>query len=265
MEQLNVGYYAIIPATVRYDENIPANAKLLYGEITALCNKEGFCWATNDYFSKLYGFTKQSISRLISKLEEAGYIRTDIEHSDNNAILRRCISIADPLTEKTTPLNKKDNTPYQKSLYPLTKKIIPLTKKVKENNTNNTTSNTTSNKYINNNINNNTKSDIEQKEKYENILSQIENDELRELYLEYIEMRKNIKSPMTERALKILIGRVDNLEKDVERKKKLLEVAILNNWKNVYPLKEDDKVVCNENNKYAGVMDSIRAKRRNRL
>ena len=115
MEQLNVGYYAIIPATVRYDENIPANAKLLYGEITALCNKEGFCWATNDYFSKLYGFTKQSISRLISKLEEAGYIRTDIEHSDNNAILRRCISIADPLTEKTTPLNKKDNTPYQKS------------------------------------------------------------------------------------------------------------------------------------------------------
>ena len=162
MEQLNVGYYAIIPATVRYDENIPANAKLLYGEITALCNKEGFCWATNDYFAKLYGLTKQSISRLISRLEEAGYIRTDTEYSEKNAIQRRCISISDPLTEKLPPLNKKDNTPYQKSLYPLPKKFIPLTKKVKENNTNNNTSNTTSNKYINNNIYNNTKSDIEQ-------------------------------------------------------------------------------------------------------
>lgn len=42
MEQPN--YYAIIPACVRYAK-IKANAKLLYGEITALANKTGECYA----------------------------------------------------------------------------------------------------------------------------------------------------------------------------------------------------------------------------
>lgn len=75
---------------------------------------------------------------------------------------------------------------------------------------------------------------------YDDILSSIEDTSLRDLYLEYIKMRKLIKSPMTDRALEMLIHKVESLETDVERQKKLLEVAIINNWKSVYPLKEGD-------------------------
>lgn len=69
-----VGYYAIIPAAVRYDKDLPPNAKLLYGEITALCNKEGYCFASNEYFANLYGVSKRSITGWIASLEEKGYI-----------------------------------------------------------------------------------------------------------------------------------------------------------------------------------------------
>ena len=41
----NPGYYAVIPANVRYDKRLKPNAKLLFGEITCLTNKKGFCWA----------------------------------------------------------------------------------------------------------------------------------------------------------------------------------------------------------------------------
>ena len=76
---------------------------------------------------------------------------------------------------------------------------------------------------------------------YDEILSKVTDDELRETYLEYIKMRKLIKAPMTDRALTTLINKVENLEPlSIARQKKLLEVAIMNNWKSVYPLKEDD-------------------------
>lgn len=74
MEKENPNYYAIIPANVRYDKELKANCKLLYGEITALSNKEGYCWASNSYFSELYSVTPQAVSRWIKQLEEKGYV-----------------------------------------------------------------------------------------------------------------------------------------------------------------------------------------------
>lgn len=78
---------------------------------------------------------------------------------------------------------------------------------------------------------------------FDSLLSEISDDELRNLYYEFIDMRKKIKSPITsERALKMLINKVNELEpKDISRQKKMLENAIVNNWKSVYPLKDEPK------------------------
>ena len=77
-------YYAIIPANVRYDEDLTANAKLLYGEITALCNEKGYCWANNNYFAKLYGVSTRSITNWISQLSEKGYISTELIYKEKS-------------------------------------------------------------------------------------------------------------------------------------------------------------------------------------
>lgn len=107
----NKNYYAIIPANVRYDPELRDKAKLLYGEITALCNERGYCWATNEYFSKLYGVSKATISSLISELIERGYITSKLIYKEGTKeILNRYLSILE------YPMQKNLNTPIQENL-----------------------------------------------------------------------------------------------------------------------------------------------------
>ena len=76
---------------------------------------------------------------------------------------------------------------------------------------------------------------------YDRILSDIEDEELKNLYYEYIKMRKLIKAPMTDYMLRLLINKVNTLEPDnVERQKQLLKNSMVKGWKSVYPLKDAD-------------------------
>lgn len=72
-------FYAIIPAHVRYCKGLEPNAKLLYGEITALCTSEGYCWASNQYFADLYEVDVSSVKRWITSLKDNNFIKVDIE------------------------------------------------------------------------------------------------------------------------------------------------------------------------------------------
>lgn len=82
MDKENPNYYAIIPADVRYDTELSANEKLLYGEISALCNKFGYCYATSSYFAELYNVDIRTIRRWIERLAQRGYIISEINRDD---------------------------------------------------------------------------------------------------------------------------------------------------------------------------------------
>ena len=85
MEQtMKRSYYAVIPANVRYDERLPMGARFLYGEITALCNERGYCWAGNKYFADLYKVTDRTIRTWISSLITNGYIESDLVYRENS-------------------------------------------------------------------------------------------------------------------------------------------------------------------------------------
>lgn len=82
------GYWAVLPAKVRYDETLRPNAKLLYAEITALSEKTGFCWAKNSYFAELFGLAERTVSDLIGTLEARGYISVEVIN-DGGTVERR--------------------------------------------------------------------------------------------------------------------------------------------------------------------------------
>lgn len=89
-------YWAVIPSPVRYDENLTPSEKLLYGEISSLTNKTGYCFAANAYFAELYGLTERTIRRMLADLQEYGYIR--IEDGNGGRLRRRIYAGVNPLS-----------------------------------------------------------------------------------------------------------------------------------------------------------------------
>ena len=128
-------YFAILTADVRYDKTLKPLARLLYAEITALCNKEGYCWAGNQYFADLYEVDKNTVSGWIGQLKTRGYITVQLEYKEGTKqILKSYIRI------NGEGIHKIIDTSLQKDGYPINE-IIEVNKTI-----NNTFNNTVNNK-----------------------------------------------------------------------------------------------------------------------
>ena len=226
MEEQQKAYYAIIPAEVRYDEELPPNAKLLYGEITALCNDKGYCWATNQYFADLYHVKVWSISNWIKLLSQKNYIHLEIIYKEgSNQIIQRRLYI--------NPILKNHNTYCEKSQEGILKNHnTPIVKNHKDNN-----------KYINNTFNN--KKDVyTHKHKYGEyqhvLLTDKEHTHLLELY-----------GSSLDEHIKILDEYIETSGKSYKNHSLVLQKWVHDEWtkrnKN-NPVKFDSKFYVQENN-----------------
>lgn len=117
-----ISYYAVIPATVRYSKMLKPSEKLLYGEITALSNKNGYCYAQNRYFADLYDVSIETVSRWISNLQKFGFIQIKVNRNENKEVISRYIYIVD------VPYQQKNQYPY------IQKNQEGIDENVKENN-----------------------------------------------------------------------------------------------------------------------------------
>lgn len=72
------GYYAVIPGEVLFCRELTHGAKVLYGMLTSLCDREGYCWATNDYLAEVFDLSESTVTRWLSQLERLGFIRSEM-------------------------------------------------------------------------------------------------------------------------------------------------------------------------------------------
>ena len=126
------GYLAIIPAIVRYDKELKPNEKLLYGEISALMDTKGYCWASNKYFAELFDVAPETVSRWIGHLIEKGYAKSKIVYDeDGKTILERKLWVHLPVVDDDDPIDKKINRGIDEKIK------TPIDEKIKENVTSN--------------------------------------------------------------------------------------------------------------------------------
>ena len=79
IEERSPSFYAIITGPVLDCMELTDSAKLLYGRITSLADRSGYCWASNKYLAEIAHCGERTVSRLLAQLEELGFISTDME------------------------------------------------------------------------------------------------------------------------------------------------------------------------------------------
>ncbi len=112
-EENKIGYYAIIPSTVLFNERIKANEKLLYAVITVLSNKEGYCYASNTYLGKLLKAQPHTISKWVSHLKSSGFLCLDIIKNDKGEIIQRRIYICQVGSALSVEMKNLKKTNYR--------------------------------------------------------------------------------------------------------------------------------------------------------
>lgn len=227
---MSAAYYAIIPAPVRYHQQLPANAKLLYGEISALCGREGFCWASNTYFANLYGVTDRSIVRMIRSLEEYGFIRSTIERDEKTGQVQGrkiylwvSASEAHPPDKNVTPSGQNCQDPPDKNVGQL---------------------NINNNIYINRASDQKTGGSFSAKGQFALWVQAQANHwpedvtvKLLDAYDGFLESRRSAKKPIkSRRAVTLLCNRLTEYSGgDPTVMAALLDTAVLHGWQSVYP------------------------------
>lgn len=227
MEEQQKAYYAIIPANVRYDKDLVPNAKLLYGEITALCNEKGYCWASNQYFAELYGVSVLSVKRWVNLLVTKGYVYRTLTYKPNSKeVDKRILSIDGGIKIDTTSVQKC----YDPSIKNDTSSSI-------KNDTDNNTS-------INNTFNNTNIYKGKKKQKSETVNSVIaeytENKDLQDALHDFVDMRTKARKPLTVRAMKLSLNELDKLAVDDVTKIAIVNQSIVHSWLTFYKLQNNN-------------------------
>lgn len=226
MEEQQKSYYAIIPANVRYDKDLAPNAKLLYGEITALCNEKGYCWASNQYFAELYGVSVLSVKRWVNSLVNKGYVYRTLTYKPNSKeVDKRILSIDSGIKIDTTSVQKC----YDPSIKNDTSSSI-------KNDTDNNTS-------INNTFNNTDiyKEKNIKKESVNSVISEYtENKDLQDALHGFVEMRNKARKPLTVRAMKLSLNKLNELALDDVTKIAIVNQSIIHSWSTFYKLQNNN-------------------------
>ena len=228
------------------DKSLKANTKILLLVLMTYENKEGFAYPSQPRLIEETGLSKNTLLKCLNELEEKGYIKRIKEKGENNKYyINSSIKID---TSTSIKINTSEDVTSIKNDTRGSIKINTLevlntsNKKEKENK----------------------KSNIDKI-----IEAYTKNDLLVEAIRDFIKMRSTIKKPITDRALKGILNKLDSFAVNDLDKVEILENSIMNCWQGVFelknkkvPTKVDTKnnnlvnpSICNSRRKYSQKCD----------
>ena len=210
--------YGNVAKLVMVDKTISIGAKALYSYLCSYAFGKGEAYPTVERIMQELNISENSFRRYRKELEDKGYIT--IKFKNIKGTNRNVYKINNSVEQKKEPQNL---TPSKFGTLPKSAPSKFGTQIIKD-----------SKEYNNKNIINNK----EKKEKTEiHFASIYQSEEFKETFNEFIDMRKSIKKPATNKAIEMIIIKLEKVNNE-EQAIKMLERSIINNWQDVYEIQE---------------------------
>ena len=221
--------YSVIPARVRDDKELRPNAKLLYGELSALTMAEGYCWASNAYLAEIFDLSQNTVSQLIKQLSDRGHIISEVERNpETKEVLRRKIWICGPAGTSVPPPPENGGRSPENGGDPPSKNGEENSISLKSTNTPLTPQGGKGQK----------KHELPEDVKALFRAYVGQDRELAQAMADLIAIRTEKKAINSIRAIKTLLQELERLSGGVrEIKLQIIRQSVANSWKSVFPLK----------------------------
>ena len=202
-EQRRAFQGVFIPADIWLNESLSLQEKAVLAEIDSFCSYHESCYASNEHFAKFIGVSTRRIKDIIKSLEDKKLIERELVYKKGSKeIEKRLLRVPYPSCRKL-PQGGEENcpTPSEENC----PENIPSFNKPKNSKV--------------------------------NIYSLAENrsDSFKEAWRGFVDMRKANKKPMTDRAAKMILKKLDRLSGgDEEKQIAMLDKSVVKCWSDVY-------------------------------
>ena len=177
-----------------------------------------------------FGCSKVEATRAVVALEQLGLIQREFRTIVINGVRCNNVLFIRLFPEKLKAITGIEGSYPQKSIDLSTQKLTGVGADVDTNtkNTSKTTQKTTQKK----------ESKKEPRVSFDSLIDgYTENEELWEALRAYIQMRKAIKKPVTNRALELAFKKLDELARTDAEKTEVVNQSVMNSWQGLFPLK----------------------------
>ena len=254
------GGYGVVYQRVMDSDVLRRDSKVIYAYLCSYADKDGVCYPTRARIKAALQMNDKTFKRYMDPLIDLGVVEVERTTNPRGLLGRNIYHLTHNICQDTAHRDASQQVASQQvasqqvaSQQVASRRVASYQDTSQSRciskgsiNINNYNSNILNNNNINSNTINNTQGEAgsphakNQKKKSEPV-TYSDDPELNDAIVEFIKFRKDIKKPMSDRAITLMINKLESLSHDKHEQVQILNQSIMQGWTGLYALKDDDK------------------------
>ena len=262
------GGYGVVYQEIMSSDKLHRDSKVIYAYLCSYADKDGVCYPTRARIKAALQMNDKTFKRYMDPLIDLGVVEVERTTNPRGLLGRNIYHLTHNICQDTAHRDASQQVASQQvaSQQVASYQDTSQSRCISEGsiNINNYNSNILNNNNINSNTINNTldgtpKKDAKSHTRKSEPVKYSDDPELNDAIVEFIKFRKGIKKPMSDRAITLMINKLESLSHDKHEQIQILNQSIMQGWTGIYALKDDRQqaIAPGSRNKVADQLDDF--------